>query len=816
MNISYSWLKDYINIDLSPEEIAKILTQIGLEVGGIEEVETVKGGMNGLVIGEVVTCEPHPNSDHLSKTTVNVGTAELLSIVCGAPNVAAGQKVVVATMGTTLYMGKDEFTIKKSKIRGEVSEGMICAEDETGIGTDHAGIIVLPENVQVGIPAKDYFNIQSDWCIEVDLTPNRIDAASHIGVARDLAAYLRNTVEQGYKKPSVEEFKVDNHNLEIPVEVKNPEACPRYSGVTISGVTIKESPEWLKRRLKTIGLSPINNVVDVTNYVLYETGQPLHAFDAEEIEGGKVVVKTLNSGTKFVTLDGVERSLNENDLMICNTENGMCIGGVFGGLTSGVKDSTTNIFLESACFDPVFIRKTARRHGLNTDASFRFERGTDPNGVIYALKRAAMLIKEVAGGSISSEIVDIYPEPIADFKVDVSFANIKRLIGKELGKETIKNILASLEIGIENEIETGLSLLVPPYRVDVKREADVIEEILRIYGYNNVEIPTQVNASLQTAEKPDPNQVRNLVAEMLTAQGFNEIWSNSLTKAGYYDGLNNYSEAQTVKLLNPLSADLNGMRQTLLFGGLECVAFNANRQNKNLRMYEFGNCYFFKGTELKDHPEKNYREEEHLGLFVTGTKENESWSGTQQITSFFSLKTYAENLLKRLGFSTDQMQISETTDELFSEGLSYSFNNKHLLNLGIVAKKWMKKFDIENPVYYADFDWDSISILHKKHKVLFEELPKFPAVRRDLALLIDKSVKFSTIKELAYHSERKILREVDLFDVYEGKGIPEGKKSYAVSFILRDDKATLNDKLIEKTMQKLVETYKRELGAELR
>ena len=816
MNISYSWLKDYIDIDLSPEEIAKILTQIGLEVGGIEEVETVKGGMNGLVIGEVVTCEPHPNSDHLSKTTVNIGTGEPLPIVCGAPNVAAGQKVVVATVGTTMYMGKDEFMIKKSKIRGEVSEGMICAEDEIGIGTNHAGIIVLPENVRVGMPAKDYYNIQSDWSIEVDLTPNRIDAASHIGVARDLAAYLRNTVELGYKKPSVDGFKVDNHNLEIPVEVKNPEACPRYSGVTISGVTIKESPEWLKRRLKTIGLSPINNVVDVTNYVLYEAGQPLHAFDADEIKGGKVVVKTLNSGTKFVTLDGVERTLNENDLMICNTEDGMCIGGVFGGLTSGVKDSTTNIFLESACFDPVFIRKTARCHGLNTDASFRFERGTDPNGVIYALKRAALLIKEVAGGTISSEIVDIYPEPISHFKVDVSYHNIKRLIGKDIGKETIKEILASLEIAIENETENGLSLLIPPYRVDVKREADVIEEILRIYGYNNVETPTQVNASLQTAEKPDPNNVKNLVAEMLTAQGFNEIWSNSLTKAGYYEGLNQYGDAQTVKLLNPLSADLNGMRQTLLFGGLECVAFNANRQNKNLRMYEFGNCYFYKGTELKDHPEKNYREEEHLGLFVTGAKENESWSGKQQHTSFFSLKTYAENILKRLGFSIEQLQVNELSDELFAEGLSYTGNNKTLVNVGIVAKKWLKKFDVDAPVYYADFNWDNVLILHKKHKVLFEELPKFPAVRRDLALLIDKSVKFSKIKELAYYTDRKILREVDLFDVYEGKGVPDGKKSYAVSFILRDDKATLNDKQIEKTMQKLIETYKRELGAELR
>ncbi len=816
MNISYSWLKDYIDIDLSPEEIGKILTQIGLEVGGIEEVETVKGGMNGLVIGEVVTCEPHPNSDHLSKTTVNIGTGELLPIVCGAPNVAAGQKVVVATVGTTMYMGKDEFTIKKSKIRGEISEGMICAEDEIGIGTDHAGIIVLPADARVGTLAKDYYNIQSDWCIEVDLTPNRIDAASHIGVARDLAAYLRNSIEHGYKKPSVEGFKVDNHNLEIPVEVKNPEACPRYSGVTISGVTIKESPEWLKRRLKTIGLSPINNVVDVTNYVLYEVGQPLHAFDADEIKGGKVIVRTLNSGTKFVTLDGVERSLNENDLMICNTDDGMCIGGVFGGLTSGVKDTTTNIFLESACFDPVFIRKTARRHGLNTDASFRFERGTDPNGVIYALKRAAMLIKEVAGGTISSEIVDIYPEPVNHFKVDVTYHNIKRLIGKDLGKETIKEILASLEINIENETETGLSLLVPPYRVDVKREADVIEEILRIYGYNNVEIPTQVNASLQTAEKPDPNHVKNLVAEMLTAQGFNEIWSNSLTKAGYYEGLNQYGDSQTVKLLNPLSADLNGMRQTLLFGGLECVAFNANRQNKNLRMYEFGNCYFYKGTELKDHPEKNYREEEHLGLFVTGAKENESWSGKQQPTSFFSLKTYAENILKRLGFAIGQLQVSEASDELFAEGLSYTSNNKTLVNIGIVAKKWLKKFDIDAPVYFADFNWDNVLILHKKHKVLFEELPKFPAVRRDLALLIDKSVKFSKIRELAYYTDRKILREVDLFDVYEGKGVPDGKKSYAVSFILRDDKATLNDKQIEKTMQKLIETYKRELGAELR
>ncbi|KAF0235960.1 MAG: phenylalanyl-tRNA synthetase beta [Prolixibacteraceae bacterium] len=816
MKISYSWLKDYIALDHSPEEIGKILTQIGLEVGGIEEVETVKGSMKGLVIGEVVTCLPHPDSDHLSKTTVNVGKGSLLEIVCGAPNVAAGQKVVVATVGTTLYMGNDEFTIKKSKIRGENSEGMICAEDEIGIGSGHAGIIVLNTNAKVGTLAKDYFKVESDWAIEVDLTPNRIDAGSHIGVARDLAAFLRKSQDITVKQSSVEQFYVDNHNLEIQVSVENTEACPRYSGVTISDVTVKESPAWLKQRLKAIGLSPINNIVDVTNYVLHETGQPLHAFDASEIKGNKVVVRTMNAGTKFITLDGIERELNENDLIICNAETGMCIGGVFGGMTSGVKGPTKNIFLESAYFDSVYIRKTARRHGLNTDASFRFERGTDPNGVIYALKRAALLIKEVAGGTISSEIVDIYPQPVAGFKVDVTYHNIKRLIGKDLGKETIRDILASLEIKIESESETGLSLMVPTYRVDVKREADVIEELLRIYGYNNVEIPLQVNASLQTAEKPDPNQVRDLIAEMLTAQGFNEIWSNSLTKTSYYSGLKNYKEEQTVKILNPLSADLNGMRQTLLFGGLEAIVYNANRQNKNLRFYEYGNCYFYKQTELKDHPEKNYREEEHLSLFVTGSKENENWTYKEQATSFFTIKTYSENILKRLGFSINQMQISETENELFTEGLCYSFNNKTLLNFGIVAKKWLKKFDLENPVYFADFNWDNVLILHKRHKVVFEELPKFPAVRRDLALLIDKNIKFGQIKETAYKAERKILREVDLFDVYEGKGVPEGKKSYAVSFILRDDKGTLSDKLIEKTMQKLVGQFNRELGAELR
>ena len=818
MKLSYTWLKDYIDLDLTPGEVAETLTQLGLEVGSVEEVETVKGGLKGLVIGEVKTCVPHPNSDHLSLTTVDVGDGVDRSIVCGAPNVAQGQKVVVATVGTTLYDGDSEFVIKKSKIRGEVSEGMICAEDEIGLGTDHSGIMVLPADAQIGKVASEYFNIQSDYVIEVDLTPNRIDGASHIGVARDLAAYLKQTKNIDYHIPSVSHFSVDNHHLKIPVTVENKEACPRYSGVTISGITVKESPEWLQNRLRLIGLNPINNIVDITNYVLFETGQPLHAFDAAEVAGNKVIVKTLPAGTKFVTLDGEERELDASDLMICNEEEGMCIGGVFGGIKSGVKDSTTSIFLESAYFNPVYIRKTARRHGLNTDASFRFERGVDPNNVIYALKRAALLIKELAGGTISSDVVDVVadPEVLEYFPVTVSYRHVNRLIGKEIPPKTVQSILTALEIKIEAETPDMLDLLVPPYRVDVRREADVIEEILRVYGYNNVEPDGAVKSTIQHSEFPDKMKLQNLLSEMLTGNGFNEIMSNSLTKASYYDELESFKSENTVQLYNPLSSDLNGMRQTLIFGGMEAVARNTNYRNPDLKLYEFGNVYAYKGNQSADNSVKNFAEEEHIALWITGDDELENWTTQSRPTTFFTLKAFVENILTRLGLDVLRAQVDTVDSDLFSSGLEYKFNNQLVAQVGYVSSKIRELTDVESDVFYGDLNWTTILKLLDKNGVSYTPLPKYPEVRRDLALLLSKDVKFSSIKEIAYNTERKLLRNVSIFDVYEGKNLPEGKKSYAVSFFLRDDEKTLNDKQIDKVMKKLLSAFERELDAQLR
>ena len=770
MNISYNWLKDYLNLELSPAGVAATLTRLGLETGNINEVESIKGGLKGLFVGEVITCQKHPNSDHLSVTTVNIGGPDDLPIVCGAPNVAAGQKVIVASVGTVLHKGSEQFTIQKSKIRGEVSMGMICAEDEIGIGTDHKGIMVLNQEAKPGMPASEFFNIQSDFVFEVDLTPNRIDGASHIGVARDLAAFLSQKERICYTRPGIDTFKIDNHNLTIPVTIEDREACPRYCGLTISGITVKESPEWLKNRLIAIGQNPINNIVDVTNYTLYETGQPLHAFDAKEIKGDQIIVKTVPAGTRFTTLDGVERDLSDKDLMICNARDAMCIGGVFGGIKSGVKEGTTNIFLESAYFNPVRIRKTARRHGLNTDASFRFERGVDPNGTLYALKRAALLIKEVAGGTISSEVIDIVTDPsiMEFFPVQVAWSNINRLIGKEIPKETIKNILLTLEIVITEESAEGLRLAVPPYRVDVRREADIIEEILRIYGYNNVEPCKSTKATIQHSPHPDKIKLQNLISEIFSARGFNEIMSNSLTKSAYYDHLESFKPENTIQLFNPLSSDLNAMRQTLLFGGLEAINRNTNFRNSDIRLYEFGNVYHFGKSQTAAHPVKNYHEAEHIGIWITGKKEPENWAVKQEQTSFFTLKANVGNILTRLGIKIENCTIESISNDIFSEGLEYRFNNAAIGQIGYVSKNILKTMNISNDIFYGDLNWTVILKAIKNHKATYTPLLKYPEVKRDLALLIDKDVQFSTIKALAFKAERQILRSVNIFDVYEG------------------------------------------------
>jgi len=819
MNISYNWLKQYINIDVTPDALSKALTSIGLEVGGVEEVQTVKGGLEGLVIGEVLTCGAHENSDHLHVTTVNVGAGEPLQIVCGAPNVAAGQKVVVATVGTKLYSGDESFSIKRSKIRGVESLGMLCAQDEIGIGTSHEGIIVLPADVQVGTLAKDYYGIKSDYLLEVDITPNRVDAASHFGVARDLAAFfaLKDKSVQ-LTRPSVDAFAVQNTNLTIPVVVENTDACPRYSGVTISGVTVTESPEWLKNYLQIIGLRPINNIVDATNFVLHELGQPLHAFDADKIKGGEVRVKNMPEGTVFTTLDGVERKLNAADLMICNAENAMCIGGVFGGLDSGVTETTKNVFLESAYFNPVTIRKTARRHGLNTDASFRFERGCDPTNTIYVLKRCALLIQEVAGGQISSEIVDVYPEEVKPFVVELSLRKINTLIGKEIGKENIETILAALEMKIVSKNEEGYVLHVPVYRVDVQRDVDVIEDILRIYGYNNVEIGDTLKSNLSFGTKPDSYKLQHLISEQLTAQGFNEVLNNSLTKGGYYTGLTSYPAANSVKMLNPLSSDLNVMRQTMLFGGLENIARNINRKNADLKFYEFGNCYYYNAENKKEGEALSaYSEDFHLGLWLTGNKRAQSWVTAEEKSSIYELKAFVENVFARLGFTMRKLVVGEYANDLLSEALTvYTRSGKQLAVYGIVSPKIRKMMDIDAEVYFADLNWNAILAELGDQKVRYTELAKFPEVKRDLALLLDKNVTFAEIEKIAFETERKLLKSVNLFDVYEGKNLEEGKKSYAVSFVLQDETKTLTDGQIEPIMKKLQGNFETKLGAKLR
>ena len=820
MNISYNWLKEYVNFDLTPDEVAAALTSIGLETGDVEEVQSIKGGLEGLVIGEVLTCEPHPNSDHMHITTVNLGQGDPVQIVCGAANVAAGQKVVVATLGTKLYDGDECFTIKKSKLRGVESNGMICAEDEIGIGTSHEGIIVLPEDVVPGTLAKDYYNIKSDYVLEVDITPNRSDACSHYGVARDLYAWLiQNGRQATLKRPSADAFKVDNHDMNIDIVVENTEACPRYAGVAVKNVTVKESPEWLQNKLRLIGVRPINNIVDITNYILHAYGQPMHCFDADKIKGGKIVVKTCPEGTKFVTLDEVERKLSDRDLMICNAEEPMCIAGVFGGLDSGTTETTKDVFLESAYFHPTWVRKTARRHGLSTDSSFRFERGIDPNGTIYALKEAALLVKELAGGEIASEIKDNYPAPIADFPVELSYEYTNALIGKVIPAETIKSIVTSLEMKITGETPEGLSLLVPAYRVDVQRPCDVVEDILRIYGYNNVEIPTSVKSSLSVKGDVDNSvKLQNLVSEQLVGCGFNEIMNNSLTAATYYEGLETYKPENLVQLMNPLSNDLNVMRATLLFGGLESIQHNANRKNADLKFFEFGNCYHFNAE--KKNPEKvlaAYSEELHLGLWITGKRVSNSWAHPDENTSVYELKAYVLNIFRRLGVNFGGLVFGNLTDDIYSVAISvHTRGGKLLATFGVLHKKIQKAFDIDNEVYYADLNWKELMKAIKNNTVAYKEISKFPAVKRDLALLIDKKVQFAEIEKIAYETDKKLLKSVELFDVYEGKNLEAGKKSYAVSFMLQDENATLNDKQIDKVMQKLIANLQNKLDAKLR
>ena len=815
MNISYKWLKEYVDFDLTAQQVCDALTSTGLEVDALEEVQSIKGGLKGLYVGKVLTCEAHPDSDHLHVTTVDLGKGEPSQIVCGAPNVAAGQKVIVADLGCVLYDGDKEFVIKKSKLRGVESNGMICAEDEIGIGNDHSGIIVLPEDAVVGTPAAEYYHLESDWLIEVDITANRADALSHWGVARDLYAWLKqNGYETSLHRPDCSAFKVDNHNLPIEVVIENQEACKRYACVSVTDCEVKESPDWLKNKLNTVGLRPINNIVDITNYVMMAYGQPLHTFDADMVKGHKIVVKTMPEGTPFQTLDGEEHKLSDRDLAICNAEDPMCIAGVFGGKGSGTYETTKNVVLESAYFHPTWIRKSARRHGLSTDASFRFERGVDPNGTIYALQQAAILCQELAGGKVSMEVCDVYPEPMKNPVVELNYDYVHSLVGKTIPVETIKAICESLEMKVLNENAEALTLEVPAYRVDVQRPCDVVEDILRIYGYNNVEIPTQLKGSLVIKGEEDrKHKLANLVSEQLVGEGFNEILNNSLTKGAYY------GESDTlVRIMNPLSSDLNVMRQTLLFGGLESILHNVNRKRQNLRFFEFGNVYTFDPEKQNDDdPMLAYKEQYHAALWVTGKRVEGSWAHQNEESTFYELSAYVENILRRIGLKPGMTVRKKSENEIFSAGITIeNRGGKKLVEMGIITKKLQKQFGIDNPVYYAEMNWTQLMKATKKNEVLYTEISKFPAVSRDLALLVDNSVEFAQIEQIARQTEKKLLKKVELFDVYEGDKLPAGKKSYAVNFILQDEEKTMGDKQIDTIMQKLIVNIKKQLGAELR
>jgi phenylalanyl-tRNA synthetase beta chain len=808
MKISYNWLKQFLQVDWEAIKVGELLTDLGLEVEGIETKESIKGSLKGIVVGEVLTCIQHPNADRLKITSVNIGSGDPIQIVCGAPNVATGQKVPVATIGTTLFDDNGQgFKIKKGKIRGEESHGMICAEDELGLGKGHDGILVLNSDIKVGTSGAEVFNIETDEVFEIGLTPNRSDAMSHFGVARDLkAGLLQQDVNLELISPSVSDFHVNERTLRIDVEVQNKDLIPRYCGITITDVEVKDSPEWIQNRLKSIGLIPKNNIVDITNYVLHELGQPLHAFDAQKIKGNKILVKNLAEGTKFKTLDSIERELSSEDIMICDGDsNPLCIGGVFGGMKSGVTENTTSIFLESAYFNPVSIRKTAKRHSLNTDASFRFERGIDINMTKYALKRAALLIKEYAGGKMGSDISDFYPEKLEDFQVFLSYENANRLIGQDIPRETIKKILASLEIKINSETEGGLGLTIPTYRTDVQREADIIEEILRVYGYNNIEFSHKLNTSISFDSNKE-DKIENIVANQLSALGFNETMANSLTKADYINLSENLSPEHNVEMLNPLSNDLKVMRQSLLFGGLESISYNINRKNNDLKFYEFGKTYHKYDTK--------YQEDKHLTLFITGNRTKDSWKTTNQISDFFYTKGLVTNLLHRLGIRN--LKNMPIKSDVFSEGITLSLGKIKLVDLGVVKKSILKEFGIKQEVLFADFNWQNLLKLSSKKNITVSDLPKFPIVKRDLALLLDSKTEFKEVYNLAFQSEKNLLKDVDLFDVYEGNNLPEGKKSYAVSFLLQDETKTLADKQIDKIMQKLQQTFEKNLDAILR